>query len=335
MNTDNPIKPLNYRGSSLVILDQRKLPHEEVYLECFVYEDVIKAIQDMVVRGAPAIGFAGAWACCLASKQIQEKEHLLKIFQEIEEARPTAVNLSKAIKRMTTILKMKGIGFLEEEAQKIYDEDFEMCQLMASFGLTILPNKSNYTFLTHCNTGSLATAGLGTALGVIKLIHQRGKKVHVYATETRPYLQGARLTVWELQKNDIPVTLIPDSAAAHLLKEKNIDAVFVGADRIAANGDTANKIGTYSLALAAKTHQVPFYVVAPSTSFDLLIESGEEITIEERDPLEVSQIQGVQIAPINTQCYNPSFDVTPHELISAFISEKGVTTAEKIKSLLV
>lgn len=330
---NNIIKPLEYTGHSLKVLDQTLLPNQEIYHEYRSYEEVIEAIQKMIVRGAPAIGLAGAWACCLAAKQINNTPDLLKAFDIISLARPTAVNLTKAINR----LKNTSLNLLEleQQAQRIFEEDFAMCQQMASFGLTILPNKSEYKFLTHCNTGSLATAGLGTALGIFKLLSiQNKKRLMVYACETRPYLQGARLTAWELNKLNIPVTLLPDSAAAHLLKTEKIDAVFVGADRIVANGDTANKIGTYALALAAAIHKIPFYVVAPSTSIDLSLESGEQIQIEQRPKEELIYFKDIQIAPNQIEVFNPGFDITPNNLIAAFITEKGICSPNKLKDFL-
>ncbi|MDJ0624868.1 MAG: S-methyl-5-thioribose-1-phosphate isomerase [Candidatus Caenarcaniphilales bacterium] len=330
-STLTKIYPLKYTGNSLKVLDQRKLPAEEIYVECSTYNEVIQAIQNMLVRGAPAIGFAGAWACCLAVKAVDDKRDLLRIFHEIELARPTAVNLSKAIRRMEKCLIEKGAGSLENEAEAIYKEDIEMCNIMASHGLTVLPNKSEFTLLTHCNTGSLATAGIGTALGVIKFLVQQNKKVHVYATETRPYLQGARLTAWELQKCGIQVSVLPDSAVTYLMKTAKIDAVYVGADRIVSNGDTANKVGTYMIALAAQREKVPFYVVAPSTSFDLNLQSGEEIEIEQRSSKELSEFNNKQICPSGIDFYNPAFDITPSELISGYITEKGVLNVSKFK----
>jgi methylthioribose-1-phosphate isomerase len=269
----------------------------------------------------------------LASKEIKDQSQLLAKFQQIKSARPTAVNLMKAVDRMQNALENSGVSSLEAEAQKIADEDSQMCLSMASHGLTILPNKTEYAFITHCNTGSLATAGLGTALGIFKLLHQQNKRIRVYATETRPYLQGARLTAWELNKCGIPITLMPDSAAAFLMKTKKIDAVFVGADRIVANGDTANKVGTYALALAARANQIPFYVVTPTTSMDLSLESGKQIEIEQRPKQELIEFNGKLIAPESIDCFNPGFDITPGELITAFITENGVKTKPNLDSL--
>jgi methylthioribose-1-phosphate isomerase len=330
-NSIQTFKPLEYTGYSLKLLDQRALPNDEIYVECKTTTEIIDAIKLMIVRGAPAIGCAGAWACCIAAKETKNTEELLQKFQEIENARPTAVNLAKAVQRQRQVLQNKGINFLEEEAQAIFAEDELMCSQMAAYGLTVLPNKTEYNIVTHCNTGSLATAGLGTALGIIKLLAQQNRKVTVYASETRPYLQGARLTAWELQKCGIDVVVMPDSAGAYLMKSKKIDAVFVGADRIVANGDTANKIGTYSHALAAKAHNVPFYVVAPNTSIDLSLATGEEIEIEQRLADELIVFNGIRIAPAQVQTFNPGFDVTPGNLITAFITEKGVFTPDKLK----
>ena len=334
---NNIIKPLEYTGYSLKILDQRLLPSQEIYLEFTEADEIIKAMKAMIVRGAPAIGLAGAWACCLAAKNPELKDNenqLIEKFEEIKEARPTAVNLSKAIERMKLSLKEKGLNSLEEEAEAIFNEDQEMCQMMAVYGLTLLPNKSEYKFITHCNTGSLATAGIGTALGLIKFLAGQKKKVKVFATETRPYLQGSRLTAWELNKCQIPVTLMPDSATAYLMSKENIDAVFVGADRIVANGDTANKIGTYTLALLAREFKIPFYVVAPSTSIDLSLSSGAEIEIEQRESSELTEFNGLKIAPSGIEVFNPSFDITPGNLITAFITEKGILNIEKLKNIL-
>ncbi len=334
---NNLIRPLEYTGYSLKILDQRLLPGQELYLEFTKADEVIKAIKDMVIRGAPAIGLAGAWACCLAAKDNNlknDESQLIEKFEEIKQARPTAVNLSKAIERMKISLQEKGISGLEEEALAIFNEDEAMCQMMAVYGLTLLPNKSEYKFITHCNTGSLATAGIGTALGLIKFLAGQRKKVKVFATETRPYLQGSRLTAWELNKCEIPVTLMPDSAVAYLMSKENIDAVFVGADRIVANGDTANKIGTYTLALLAREFKIPFYVVAPSTSIDLSLSSGAEIEIEQRHSSELTEFNGLKIAPPNISVLNPAFDITPGNLISAFITEKGIFNIEKLKNIL-
>ncbi|MDX1919332.1 MAG: S-methyl-5-thioribose-1-phosphate isomerase [Candidatus Caenarcaniphilales bacterium] len=332
LDSSEALKPLSFTGDSLIVLDQRLLPAEESYLECKNYKEVINAIKDMAVRGAPCIGFAGAWACCLATKESEDPNKLLVLFDSVNEARPTAVNLSKAVDRMKECLKQKGVASLVKEANAIYQEDLKMCKLMSSYGLTVLPNKSEFSIITHCNTGSLATAGEGTALGVIKLLARHKKKVRIYATETRPYLQGARLTAWELQRAEVAVSLMPDSAASFLMKTTKIDAIFVGADRVVKNGDTANKIGTYMLALAAKEHGVPFYVVAPSTSFDLSLETGDEIKIEMRAPDEVTELKGNKIAPSGIDVYNPSFDITPGKLITAFITEKGVIAVEKLAS---
>ncbi|HEY9886668.1 MAG TPA: S-methyl-5-thioribose-1-phosphate isomerase [Vampirovibrionales bacterium] len=331
------IKPLLFckednNNEYLKVLDQRLLPTKEKYLICKDYKEIIDAIAGMALRGAPLIGIAGAWACYFADKEIKKEEALIKAFNEIVEARPTAVNLKTCVERMHQVYieeinKENTSLALLEEAKQIAKEDQDMCNEMAVHGVKALKEyysttKKSFKLLTHCNTGALATGGIGTALGVITKLAEK-ETVEVYATETRPYLQGARLTCWELAKNNIHTTLLPDSAVPYLMKNKQIDAVFVGADRIVKNGDTANKIGTYMLALAAKENNLPFYVVAPSTSFDNETNSGADIVIEERSPEELKVINGKQMAPEEVHTFNPAFDITPNNLITAFITEKG------------
>lgn len=328
------IKTIEFKDDLLLLLDQRKLPIETQIFECKTYEDVDFAIKDMVVRGAPAIGAAAAYGVVLAARQFMENE---KSFQDkMQEAlnvlynsRPTAVNLMWAVKRMRRILednKSHDAAYiydrLKEEADTIFREDFDTNKKIARIGNEIVPQKA--TILTHCNTGALATTGYGTALGVVREAFYSGKDIFVYADETRPRLQGARLTAWELVQEKIPSKLIADSVAATLIRDGKIDLILVGADRIAANGDTANKIGTFMLSVIAKVYGVPFYIVAPTSTIDFEIESGSQIKIEERNADEVTHIGDVRVAPEGIGVYNPAFDVTPHENITGIITEKGI-----------
>ncbi|MEQ2130319.1 S-methyl-5-thioribose-1-phosphate isomerase [Caldanaerobacter subterraneus] len=329
------IKTIEFRDGVLYLIDQRKLPLSYEFFECRTYQDVDFAIKDMVVRGAPAIGAAAAYGVVLAARQFmkEEKENFLKNMENalnvLSKSRPTAVNLTWAIGRMRGVLeKVKDLSVsdiyeaLKEEANKIYLEDLETNKKMAKIGNEVI--KPNAVILTHCNTGALATVGYGTALGVIREAHYSGKNIFVYADETRPRLQGAKLTAWELVQEGIPAKLIADSVAATLIRDGKIDIILVGADRIALNGDTANKIGTFMLSVVAKVYNVPFYVVAPTSTIDFNIETGAEIVIEERSPEEVTHINGVRIAPEGIDVYNPAFDVTPHENITGIITEKGI-----------
>ena len=327
---------MEFKNGKLRLIDQRKLPGEIDYYEAKNYRDVEFAIADMVVRGAPAIGATGAYGVYLAAEEYQDrsKDEFIKKMkeanQELAKARPTAVNLTWAINKLENLIEKNKdksnkqiTKIIFEEAEKIAREDVEINKKMADNGNTVVvPN--NATILTHCNTGALATVGYGTALGVIREAHKRGKNIKVYADETRPRLQGARLTAFELVEEDIPATLIADSVAATLIRDGEIDLILVGADRVAANGDTANKIGTYMLSELAKTHNVPFYVVAPTSTIDTDIHSGAEIEIEERVREEVTHIQGVQIAPDEIDVYNPAFDITPAENITGIVTEKRV-----------
>ncbi|HHU29131.1 MAG: S-methyl-5-thioribose-1-phosphate isomerase [Bacillota bacterium] len=319
----------------VAFLDQRKLPEETVYLECGSWQEVAAAIKQMVVRGAPAIGAAAAFGMALAAFQYswQEKKdfraNLEKAAKGLLAARPTAVNLAWAVEKMADSAQ-KAAGkepaavaeLLWQEAVQIADRDVAINKSLGDVGAELIPGEAD--ILTHCNAGALATVGYGTALGVVRSAAAQGKKVSVYAGETRPYLQGARLTAWELRQDNIPVTLIADNMAGYLMQQNKIDLVLVGADRIAANGDTANKIGTYSLAVLAKAHGIPFYVAAPLSTFDLSIKNGSQIVIEERPAEELTQLAGKAIAPEGIKCYNPSFDVTPAHLITAIITEKGI-----------
>ena len=336
---------IQWQHDHVSMIDQRKLPLKEIYINCFTYQEVARAISDMVIRGAPAIGVAAAMGVALGVSQWEalnpeqcEKDfHML--LAELMNARPTAVNLRWALRRMKQVFdqdqKMSLPKLKEkitEEALVIFEEDIRINKKMAEQGQGVI--QSNMSVLTYCNTGTLATAGYGTALGVIRLAHELGKKILVYVCETRPYLQGLRLTSWELWKLGISQTLITDNMAAYLMQQKKIDAVFVGADRIAANGDTANKIGTYMVALSAYHHQIPFYVVAPTSTIDLECPIGKEIPIEERSKQEVTTIQQMQMGLDTVPVYNPAFDVTPHHLIRGIITEKGIFPPSQIKGNL-
>ncbi len=311
---------VEWMGDCIKIIDQRRLPDEEVYLELRTPEDVYRAIKDMAIRGAPAIGVVAGYGVALASKR-GEKE-VREAISLLKRSRPTAYNLFYALDRMEKALNQKGISSLIDEAIAIHNEDREKCQKMGEYGAQLLPD--NATCMTICNAGALATGGIGTALAVFYMAKEMGKKIRVFVPETRPFLQGSRLTAWELMKNGIETILIADNARAIVLEREGVDAVFVGADRIAGNGDTANKIGTLSLAIASNFFGVPFYVVAPITTFDPAIASGNGIPIEERASEEVTHIGGKRIAPVNIKVKNPVFDVTPAHLISGIITEKGI-----------
>lgn len=329
------IQALKWENGVLKLIDQTKLPLKTEYLYLMDYQDVADAIKKLKVRGAPAIGIAAAYGVCLGANQIRETnqkkfaDQLMNVIDELAATRPTAVNLFWALDRMKTILS-KNLHLsieelrmlLQQEADNIAREDEQMCQKIGEHGAALL--RDGDVVITHCNTGALATGGIGTALGIIYTAANQGKKIKVFADETRPLLQGARLTTFELMHAGIDVTLICDDMAAFVMKRKQVDAVLVGADRIARNGDTANKIGTYNLAIAAKYHQVPFYVVAPSSTIDMSLKNGGEIPIEERNPAEVTHGFGKQTAPDGVAVYNPAFDVTPADLISAIVTEKGI-----------
>ena len=325
------IRPILWTGETLDLLDQRKLPFEVEHLSCRASDEVAAAIHSLAVRGAPAIGIAAAWGTVLAARAIEADdgaEAVLKLepaLQRLNAARPTAVNLAWALARMRRVLEPAGAEWrevLEREAQAIAEEDLAANRYMGALGAALIEPGSGV--LTHCNTGSLATAGFGTALGVIRAGVAQQRIARVFADETRPWQQGARLTVWELQQDGIDATLIADSAAAHLMKTGAVQWVVVGADRICANGDTANKIGTYQLAIAARHHGVKFMVVAPSSTVDMETANGDLIEIEERDPAEMLGIGGVRIVAEGIRAWNPVFDVTPGELIDAIVTEKGV-----------
>jgi methylthioribose-1-phosphate isomerase len=328
-------KTIEWRDNCVVMIDQRRLPTEEVYETYNCYEDVASAIKDMVIRGAPAIGVAAAMGIALGVQAFSDEDRALRrqkfneICQLFAQARPTAINLFWAIERMKKLyesIEDKSLAdikqLMKKEALNIYEEDLTINEHIGLHGSRFV--KDGDTILTHCNAGALATAGFGTALGVIRAAWQQGKKIRVFADETRPYLQGARLTTWELMKEGIPVTLITDNMAGHFMKRGKINLVIVGADRVAANGDVANKIGTYSLAVLAKEHKIPFYVAAPISSIDQECPSGEQIPIEERDSREVIYVQDKLIAPLQVNVAYPAFDITPHSYITAIITEKKV-----------
>jgi len=314
------IRAVQWQGDHLRLLDQRLLPREERWIDCNDASQITQAIKDLAVRGAPAIGIAAAWGVALAAKQ---GESLDEVLLTLRAARPTAVNLMWALDRMKKrIAAGADADALVREAQAIQDEDLAANRRMGELGASLIPSHAGV--LTHCNTGSLATAGFGTALGVIRAGVAKGQIDRVYAGETRPWQQGARLTMWELVRDGIPAQLIADSAAAHLMKSGAVQWVIVGADRIAANGDTANKIGTYQLAIAAKYHGVRFMVVAPSSTVDMATGTGEEIEIELRDPTELLSTAGLRTVVEGAKAWNPVFDVTPAELIDAIVTERGV-----------
>jgi len=320
------VEPIRWRGDALELLDQRLLPREMKYVPCHDAHEVAAAIRDMIVRGAPAIGVSAAFGLALAAKR---GDDLQQAADELRASRPTAVNLMWAIDRM-----LAARGDLTEEAIAIFDEDVAACRRIGRYGAELLGGTA--TVLTHCNAGALATAGYGTALGVIRAAVESGKEIAVFADETRPYLQGARLTAWELKQENIDVTLITDSMAGHFFQQGKFDAVVVGADRIAANGDTANKIGTYTVAVLAKAHGVPFYIAAPLSTIDVRCPTGAQIPIEERSANEVAEIGGVRIAPEGISVRHPAFDVTPASFITAIITDRGVLRApfeEAIRSV--
>ena len=325
------IRPIRWTGDALELLDQRKLPFATEYLTCRNSDEVAVAIHALAVRGAPAIGIAAAWGVVLAAREIDASEpsqaavQLEPALQRLNAARPTAVNLAWALARMRAAL-LRATGdwreALEAEARAIETEDLAANRHMGALGAALIPQGSGV--LTHCNTGSLATAGFGTALGVIRAGVAQGRIDAVFAGETRPWLQGARLTVWELQQDGIDATLIADAAASHLMKAGKVQWVVVGADRICANGDVANKIGTYQLAIAARHHGVKFMVVAPSSTVDMATASGDLIEIEEREAGELHGVGGTRTVAEGIAAWNPVFDVTPHDLIDAIVTEKGV-----------
>ncbi|HYL16095.1 MAG TPA: S-methyl-5-thioribose-1-phosphate isomerase [Terriglobales bacterium] len=338
------IQTLEWTDSGVRFLDQTKLPTEESYVTCKTYEQVADAIRNMVVRGAPAIGVAAAMGIALALKnsKAERVSELEKVFDQAADAlsktRPTAVNLFWAIRRMAEKFERVRVRpvpqikqALIEEAQRMHAEDIAANQAMGRHGATLMPAAGGV--LTHCNAGALATCGYGTALGVIRAAVEQGKKIEVYADETRPFLQGSRLTAWELMKDGIPTTVIADNMAGAMMKQGKIGAIVVGADRIAANGDVANKIGTYTVAVLAKEHGIPFYVAAPFSTVDLETADGSKIPIEQRNTREVTHIGGKQMVPEGVNVENPAFDVTPAKYVSAIITERGIARAPYQESL--
>lgn len=344
MSQHDSIRAVEWKDNHLVLLDQRKLPHNEQFVQLYSAEDTAEAIRNMVVRGAPAIGIAAAYAVVMAARKSYKqypsdwRNRLEAEIETLRNARPTAVNLMWALKRMCA--EVENVQGDPEEpllalAQRLHQEDIDANYRMGELGSALI--EPSHAVLTHCNTGSLATGGYGTALGVIRSAYSSGKIEHVYADETRPWWQGSRLTAWELAKDKIPAHLLCDGAAAHLMKQGKVSWVIVGSDRIAANGDVANKIGTYSLAVNARYHGVKLMVVAPTSTIDLGTASGDDIPIEERPQEEVLNVATQRIAAHHTQAWNPAFDVTPASLVDALVTEKGVVehpSAEKIAALM-
>ena len=329
------MKPVYCEDGELKLIDQTKLPTQLIIRSYTDHREIAKAIVDMIVRGAPAIGVTAGYGVYFGALEYIDEpkaifyDKMKEVCALLAATRPTAVNLFWAIRRMEKVLEdnrektcTQIIELLREEADDICAEDIKMCKDMGKHGAELI--HAGDTILTHCNAGALATADYGTALGVIRAAHEAGKNISVYADETRPFLQGARLTAYELQADGIPVTLITDNMAGWMMKQGKIDGVIVGADRIASNGDVANKIGTYSVSVLAKAHGIPMYVAAPTSTIDFSIKSGDEIVIEERDCREISHICGIQIAPDGVAMENPAFDVTPHQNVTAIITEKGV-----------
>ncbi len=325
------VKAIERQNSSIRIIDQTKLPSELNYLVLDDYQQVVEAIKTLKIRGAPAIGIAAAYGMAMAIGNFEkyDKRFIDEVAEKFCSSRPTAVNLFRAVDRMKNKLFSEtpqntesAAKLMWHEASSIHNEDRQMCESIGKNGAELI--SVGDTILTHCNTGALATGGIGTALGVIYTCRDQGKKNRIFADETRPVLQGARLTAWELKQEGIPVTLICDNMAGMIMKQGRINHVIVGADRIAANGDTANKIGTYSLAVLAMYNNIPFYIAAPSTSFDNSIKTGAEIKIEERPASEIINCFGSAIAPEDIEVYSPAFDITPTELISYFITENGI-----------
>ncbi len=332
------VETIEWSDAGVVLIDQTKLPREEVYVTCKSYREVAEAIRSLVIRGAPAIGVAAAMGIALGMQQASSETEFLLICDTLAKTRPTAVNLFWAIDRMKRLyggIKDRPLAEvrreLVQEAQRIRLEDIAINEAIGRNGAGLIPDGK--TVLTHCNAGALATAGYGTALGVIRAAVASGKHIDVFAGETRPVLQGARLTVWELQRDGIPATLITDSMAGHFLRSGRIGCVVVGADRVAANGDVANKIGTYSLAVLARENEIPFYVAAPISTVDLSLAGGDAIPIEQRAAAEVTHVQGVAVAPDGVRVENPAFDVTPHRYITAIVTERGIARPPYTESL--
>ncbi|PYX96725.1 MAG: S-methyl-5-thioribose-1-phosphate isomerase [Acidobacteria bacterium] len=339
------VKTLEWTDAGVRFIDQTRLPTEEIYVTCRTHAEVATAIRDMIVRGAPAIGVAAAMGVALGMRNSKAQSHnalrseLEQICKTLAATRPTAVNLFWGIERMRDRFEELASASIDEvkraliqEAQEMHAEDIAACRAMGRNGAVLMPASGGV--LTHCNAGALATCGYGTALGVIRAAVEAGKKIHVFADETRPFLQGSRLTAWELTKDGIPTTVISDNTAGAMMKQGKIDAVVVGADRIAANGDVANKIGTYTVAVLAKEHGIPFYVAAPWSTIDLATPDGDHIPIEERSAREVTHLAGKQLTPDGIRVENPAFDVTPRRYVTAIITERGIARAPYGESLL-
>lgn len=341
------MKPITWNGKELILLDQSKLPNTVEYIHCTDWRTVVEAIKMLRVRGAPAIGVAAAYALVLVAREVDTKDGSYKDKLEafihnaciLKESRPTAINLAWAIERILGKVEnhvgifSDVINSIEQEAIVIEEEDKALNEAIGENGLTLFEGKRGVRILTHCNAGALATAGIGTALGVIRKLHKNGQLERVYADETRPLLQGARLTSFELYEEGIPITLQTDSMAAYAMQQGFIDAVIVGADRITTNGDVANKIGTYGVAVLAKAHAIPFYVAAPYSTFDFTLQDGTQIPIEMRSDEEVTSLYGRNVAPLGVDVLNPAFDVTPHELVTAIITEQGVLQPDYRESI--
>ncbi len=337
------IEPIAWKSGAVVLLDQRRLPGEETYLELRSADEVIDAIRRLVVRGAPAIGVTAALGLAMAARTLSDDPELFRqqfatLCERFEAARPTAVNLAWAVRRMHRTIEARLAEGVEaarvrllEEALLLREQDVEINRRMGEHGAGLLPD--DVQLMTHCNAGALATAGYGTALGVVRAAVESGRSVHVLANETRPFLQGARLTAWEMQQDGIPCTVLTDNMVGHMMQRGSVDVVVVGADRIAANGDVANKIGTYTVAVLAREHGIPFYVAAPTSTVDLDAASGAEIPIEERDGEEVVVLNATRIAPDGVPAAYPAFDVTPARLVTAIITESGVARAPYAESL--
>lgn len=341
---------IEWQESTLILLDQTKLPTEISYINCTDWRQVAEAIKMLRVRGAPAIGVAAGYGLILAAMESARldapfNEQLVTFYdfsESLKETRPTAINLAWAVERIVNLVKAETktssdmehiIKIITAEAESIHKEDVGLNRRMAEAGASLFEGQRNLRILTHCNAGALATGGLGTALGVVRKLYETGQLERVYADETRPLLQGARLTAFELHEDDIPVTLETDNMAAYAMQQGLIDAVIVGADRITTKGDVANKIGTYGLAVLAKFHNIPFYVAAPYSTFDFTLKNGSDIPIEMRDAYEVTSFHGIQTAPEGIDVLNPAFDVTPHELVTAIITEEGVLTPDFEESI--
>ena len=333
------LETIEWTADGVVMIDQTRLPRETAFVTCRNYVEVAEAIRSMIIRGAPAIGVAAAMGVAIGALHSEDLDADMPVICEtLAKTRPTAVNLFWAIDRMRKLyaeIRHQPLEVIRQrlvaEAQKVREDDIAINRAIGKHGADLVPDGK--TVLTHCNAGALATAGFGTALGVIRAAVEQGKKIDVFADETRPFLQGARLTAWELQRDGIETTLITDNMAGHFLKSGRIGCVVVGADRIAANGDVANKVGTYSVAVLAKENNVPFYVAAPISTLDLTLSSGDLIPIEERSAKEVTHVQGVHVAPDGIKVANPAFDVTPNRYVTAIITERGVARAPFLESL--